>query len=366
MSVKHFFVCGNTAKGFCNLFCTNIQILNKLFILKGGPGTGKSTLMKKIGKEMELLQYDIEYIHCPSAPDSLDGVLIPKLGVGIVDGTAPHVIEPTVPGAIEEYVNLGVSWDTDKLAAHIPEIKNIQNNIQQCYEKAYSEFAKALQIHDEWEKIYITNMNFHKANQLSAKVTNTLLSGTHFNKTSSIKHRFLGASTPYGAIDFVENITENIEKRYFIKGRPGSGKSTLLKKILERAQSSGVNVEVYHCGFDPDSLDMLLLPELNLCIFDSTAPHEYFPSRDGDFVIDMYEELINGNTDEIYKTELGDIKKRYKLYINEGIAYLAKAKEYHDKLEKYYIEATDYNIVDKIHKEIYDKIIKYQQSNFLP
>lgn len=361
MGTKHFFVCGNTAKGFCNLFTTNIQQLDKIFILKGGPGTGKSTLMKRIGKELEGLKYDVEYIHCSSDPDSLDGVLIPKLGVGIVDGTAPHVIEPTAPGAIEEYVNLGIAWDTEKLATHTKEILEIQSNIKKCYEKAYEEFAKGLKVHDEWEKIYIENMNFPKANLLTEEVINRLLGATYLNKISCVKHRFFGGSTPYGPMDFVENITENIAKRYFIKGRPGSGKSTMLKKIQKSAESRGIDVEVYHCGFDSDSLDMLLFPELSLCIFDSTAPHEYFPSRDTDSVIDMYEELINPNTDEIYKKELEDIIARYKGYTKAGTEQLAKSKAYHDELEKFYIEATDFTVIDGIYEELYKKIMKYRK-----
>lgn len=361
MSSKHFFVCGNTAKGFCNLFSTNIQPLSKVFILKGGPGTGKSTLMKKIGKGLEALGHDVEYIHCSADPDSLDGVLIPKQGVGIVDGTAPHILEPAAPGAIEEYVNMGVSWDTEKLAAHTKEIIEIQDDIRKFYENAYAEFSKALQVHDEWERIYIANMNFPKANKLTEEVSDKLLGTTTFDKPSCIKHRFFGGSTPYGAMDFVENITGSITTRYFVKGRPGTGKSTMLKKILENAQNRGIDVEVYHCGFDPDSLDMLVFPELDLCIFDSTAPHEYFPSRDGDRVIDVYEELVNAHTDEKYETELADILARYKFYNNEGTAYLAKAKEYHDKLEKYYIEATDFNVIDSIYKELYDKVVNYNK-----
>jgi len=361
MGAKHFFVCGNTAKGFCNLFNDNIKNLRKIFILKGGPGTGKSTLMKKIGTEMEKLQYDVEYIHCSSDPDSLDGVLINKLGVGIVDGTAPHVIEPTAPGAIEEYVNLGIAWDTDKLAVRTKEILGIQNNIKPCYEKAYEEFAKGLKVHDEWEKIYIENMDFSKANKFTEEIIKKLLSAIHLNKTASIKHRFFGGSTPYGAMDFVENITENIAKRYFIKGRPGTGKSTMLKKILKESESRGIDTEVYHCGFDPDSLDMLLFPELSLCIFDSTAPHEYFPQRDEDEVIDMYKELVKDQTDITYEIELTDIVARYKACTNEGTKHLATAKTYHDELEKFYIDATDFKKIDKIYEELYDKIMKYHK-----
>lgn len=296
--------------------------------------------------------YNVEAIHCSSDPDSLDGVIIRDLGVGIVDGTAPHIIEPTAPGAIEEYVNLGVSWDIPKLTKNKKEILYLESEINSCYPKAYEAFAKALKIHDEWEKIYIDQMDFKKANELTLAVIDEILHNTTLQKTANVKHRFFGASTYKGSVDYLDDLISHVKNRYFIKGRPGSGKSTLLKKLLASAQSRGLDVEVYHCGFDPDSLDMILLPELDTCIFDSTAPHEYFPDRTTDVIVDMYSELITPNTDELYSTLLADISKRYKTQIAEGTSHLSYAKLLHDELEKYYISATDFNQIDRITNDL--------------
>lgn len=355
-SIKHYFACSNTSKGFQNFFASNLKNLDKIYILKGGPGTGKSSLMKKIGSTMANKGLPVEYIHCSSDPNSLDGVIMRSLSIAIVDGTAPHVIEPTAPGAIEEYVNLGVAWDVEKLAKHKKEILFLESEISACYPKAYDCFARALKIHDEWEKIYIDNMNFKKANQFTEQVIHTLLDNVHLDKTSIIMHRFFGGSMPQGPLDYVPDLTHSISKRYFIKGRPGSGKSTMLKKILATAQTKGIDAEVYHCGFDPDSLDMLIMPELDLCIFDSTAPHEYFPSREGDTTLDMYQELITPNTDEHYEKELLDIGKRYKSCTAEGTSHLAYAKFLHDDLEKYYISATNFKVIDELTTTLLAKI----------
>lgn len=356
MAEKHYFACGNTAKGFQNMFESNLQGLKKIYILKGGPGTGKSTLMKKAGKIYVDKGYDVEYIHCSSDPDSLDGVIVRGISVGIVDGTAPHVIEPKVAGAIEEYVNLGTAWNVDLLEHKTDEIRALQERICECYPKAYQAFEKALKIHDEWEKIYIDNMNFEKADALTERVCDMLLGSLKKQEDGVVWHRFFGGSTPKGAMDYVDNITVNCKKRYFIKGRPGSGKSTMLKKILKKAESLGLEVEVYHCGFDPNSLDMILLPGPQLCIFDSTAPHEYEPSREGDEVIDMYSELIKPNTDERYESKLKDIKKRYKETVATGTSYLKKAKDLHDELEKYYMAATDYSIIEETTNDVLKRI----------
>ncbi|WP_310604926.1 PRK06851 family protein [Anaerosporobacter sp.] len=361
MAEKHYFACANSAKGFQNMFDLNLQGLKKIFILKGGPGTGKSTLMKKVGKIYADKDYDVEYIHCSSDPDSLDGVIVRELSVGIVDGTAPHVIEPKTAGAIEEYVNLGTAWDIELLENKTDEIQAVQKQISECYPKAYETFAAALKIHDEWEHIYIENMDFEKADKLTERVCDTLLGDCEKQDGGVTRHRFFGGSTPNGAMDYVVNITENCKKRYFIKGRPGSGKSTMLKKILRKAEDLGLEVEVYHCGFDPNSLDMILIPKLEWCIFDSTAPHEYEPSREGDSVIDMYAELIKPNTDEQYEQKLNAIKKRYKETVATGTSYLKKAKELHDVLEQYYIAATDYSIIEKTTSDVVERIAEREK-----
>ena len=43
---------------------------NRIFVLKGGPGMGKSTFMRKIGEAMSAQGYHIEYCCCSSDNDS--------------------------------------------------------------------------------------------------------------------------------------------------------------------------------------------------------------------------------------------------------------------------------------------------------
>ena len=105
---KHFLASANTCKGFKNNFNSiNISSNGFTYILKGGPGTGKSTIMKRFGKSYEDKGYDVEYFYCSSDPESLDGVFIPKKNISIVDGTAPHITEATVPGIKEKIINVG-------------------------------------------------------------------------------------------------------------------------------------------------------------------------------------------------------------------------------------------------------------------
>ncbi|MGG0657461.1 PRK06851 family protein [Rummeliibacillus pycnus] len=357
----HYFAGGNTAKGFYSLFESNFSVLEKVFLLKGGPGNGKSTLMKNIAVEFLEKGFDVEYIHCSSDSDSIDGIIFPGLKIGLVDGTAPHIIEPKVPGAVEEYINLGVAWDSQQLHAKKDEIIHLISEKEEGYKAAYQAFADALAIHDEWETIYISNMDYEKLNGLTEDLKLLFFREIELNKESNVRHRFLGAATPKGAVDFVPNLTGDIRKRYFLKGRPGSGKSTLLKKLAATAESKGFDVEIYHCGFDPNSLDMLIFRELSIAIFDSTSPHEYFPNREGDEIIDLYNVAIFPETDEMYEEQISKISERYREKMNEGIAYLAEAKTLHDELETIYKKATDFKVIEDIQRKIKDTIHLFEK-----
>ena len=89
--IRRMFPGGNTANGFCSLHDNIISNdRNKLYILKGMPGGGKSSMMKDIAKKLIDKGYNLEYHHCPSDPSSVDGIVIEELKIAMVDGTYPH------------------------------------------------------------------------------------------------------------------------------------------------------------------------------------------------------------------------------------------------------------------------------------
>lgn len=84
--VKEVFPGGNTSLGFFSYYNYILEQAEaqRIFILKGGPGVGKSTFMKRIADEMMDRGYDAEYMHCSSDNDSLDGVVIPAIKSTII------------------------------------------------------------------------------------------------------------------------------------------------------------------------------------------------------------------------------------------------------------------------------------------
>lgn len=82
----------NTGRGFWSFFDYLIpEDAERIFVIKGGPGVGKSTFMRRIAEKITDLGFDVEYHCCAADPNSLDGVVIPAFNIGLLDGTAPQV-----------------------------------------------------------------------------------------------------------------------------------------------------------------------------------------------------------------------------------------------------------------------------------
>ncbi|MED4584852.1 PRK06851 family protein [Brevibacillus choshinensis] len=338
---RHIYAAGNTARGYKTFFESVLEGMERIYYLAGVVEGITSPLIETIGTEMGRKTDRVEWIHSPFENGQYDGVIFPEWKVAIMDSSYPRMTRPFAPGVTEIHVNLQTSLNVDQLSPYAAQISGWFEGIERKSQEAYEAFGEALRIHDEWEAPYIENLDRDKANLVTDELLGLLFSDEPLSKPANVRRMYLGAATPLGPVDHIMKLTDHLDKRYYIKGRPGSGKSTMLKKLVNEAVKQGLDVEVYHCGLDPHSLDMVILPEKSVALFDSTAPHEYFPSKPSDEVVDMYERAITPGTDEKYEEELLDIKVRYTQKIKEATACLAVAKELRDQLNNVYVEATD-------------------------
>ena len=146
--ITHFFLGANSGSGFQNLFSEIMdpETAFDLMILKGGPGVGKNTFMREIGKAMEQAGADVEYLWCSGDPDSLDGVAIPAIRCAVCDGTSPHIVEPKYPAAVDRYVDLGRFYDLPAAKAQAAEVKRHTHDYQDAYARAYRCLKAARQV----------------------------------------------------------------------------------------------------------------------------------------------------------------------------------------------------------------------------
>lgn len=150
-----YFAGANTEQGFCGCFAEipkGYEENKHTIILKGGPGCGKSTLMKRIAEAADQRGMQCERYYCSGDPDSLDAVWIPDKNRLILDGTAPHAVEPEAIGVVEEIVNLGEWIRTEELTAQKKEITALVREKKRYYEQAYAMLKAAGSIHEERQK----------------------------------------------------------------------------------------------------------------------------------------------------------------------------------------------------------------------
>ncbi|MGG5462145.1 PRK06851 family protein [Clostridium sp. B9] len=338
--IVYYYGAGNTSKGFKPLYNSIFQGLDKIYSLNGGSNIFKTAILKEIIDEYGD-KFNLEVLVSAIDNNECEGVIIKEKNIAIINGTPLHGTMNLIKDNIEE-IDLDLFLDMKKIEENKNNIITLKSEFDKCMIDAHNEFSKALKIHDYWEDIYFAYLNFNKANKLTDHIVSLLTEG--FNKkevVGKIVDRYLGAATPTGSKDFVPNITDGV-KRYFIKGRPGTGKSTMLKKIAKAITEYGYDIEIYSCGFDPDSKDMVISRDLNFAIFDSTAPHEYFPSKEDDEIIDVYDIYVDGDVDKIHKEELDSISQNYKKQVGKGTEFLLKGEEVKNKLDEIYNEAFDH------------------------
>lgn len=135
-----YFAASNSRGGFHSYYehCFRRRV-DRLFCIKGGPGTGKSTFMRAVAREGARHGYRVETYYCSSDADSLDGVLLfgKTDSIGLLDATSPHAFEPSIPGAREEIVDLGQFWDGDMLALQESDIVRLNRQKADGYRAAY-------------------------------------------------------------------------------------------------------------------------------------------------------------------------------------------------------------------------------------
>ena len=114
-----YFLGANSPQGFYSLYdqLISLEHANTVYILKGGAGCGKSTLMKQVAQAAENAAIPVEYILCSGDPDSLDAVVLPTLKTALVDGTAPHAAAP-LGHLVAEPAALGFGGDPDHRLHH--------------------------------------------------------------------------------------------------------------------------------------------------------------------------------------------------------------------------------------------------------
>ncbi len=352
-----FFFGANNKKSYSSLFSElyDSKKEGNHYILKGGPGSGKSTFMKKTANELEKRGYFVERGYCSADPNSIDVVLAPEINFSVLDGTSPHCFEPTYVGVNEFIVNLGEAFNKKYLKEHRTAICNLTDENKMFHRKAAEYMFVASQLKLDAIRYADEILDREKIKNYAIRLCKREIPTEKFGRKGQIYKRFLSGITPDGITVFYDSIVALSEKIITIADDFSLAAPYIMKYVCEYAVENGYDVYTCYCPLFPASkIDHIIIPELKLCIFTENKEHASLVSEEN---IVHAERFLNKEGFKEIKEKLNFNKKAQAEMLKEAVRKISSAKGVHDRLEDYYIRATDFSVIEemgeKIHKEIF-------------
>ena len=353
--INEFFAASNGYDGFISYFDTvfSVDDYQKIYILKGGPGTGKSSFMRKSAERYENAGLLVQRIYCSSDPKSLDGVIISNgdLKIAIVDGTSPHTFEPTLPGAAQKIINLGTSWNESSLSANAEALKAMNKRKGYHYKSAYQFLSVAKRCAEIVDAEMQELLNF-PINEI-------------FNQIKDIPegsgNEALRITTAFCKEGFFEllPISKSAKREINVVGIYGS-EYTVMRKVYEEAKRRSLDITLSPSPLDKQKLDAILFNADGTAITVNKRSYTSSP-----LLIDTSRYVDTRKLNE-RKSKIETLYKERELMLWCATDEFKKASDAHFDMEKIYIAAMDFEKNVKIFKSLcreIDKIFKIKHTD---
>ncbi len=334
---KNYFLGGNTSKGFFSYYDNLIDKAeaNHMYVIKGGPGTGKSSMMKKVAQWAEDKGLTVDYIHCSSDPSSLDGILINEIKTAMVDGTAPHIVDPKYPGCCGEIINMGDCWNVAAIRENRTEIIFYADSIKEYFAQAYNYLEAAGALYRNMAEVcrkcaVMTTERDIAENILESEAKKHSISGR-----GKVRKLFASAITPIGVVSYADTLAA--KKTYVIKCGMNLAGSNMMDMIAQGFAKKYYDIECYYDPLMPDMrIEHICVPESGVSILSDN----------------MYSKVTSENIIDISGMLKCEEKAAEKFaetdeMVGKAVRVIEKAKNMHDELEKCYVPNMNFDMAEE-------------------
>ena len=321
--------------GFISCFDHLIDeaVLKRKLILKGGPGVGKSTFMRRVHAALCANGEASTLYFCSGDPDSLDGVAVPHAGLLILDGTAPHIVDPEIPGARDSIINLGEGLDEPAMRPRLPHIRACMSDHAACSRRARACLAAAAALAQENAAMLQAAMDEERLFQMTRALIQAVLANDA-PKTAAPRVRpiITDAVTPKGKISLIaENAQPRVIRLLFHGGMDGT---PVLRQVSAAARAAGYSVEEHLCPTVPGRLLHVTIPALATLV---TTSEQLSAEQTFDFAACIPQGALLRHECALEQGRAG-----IQLHLHRACAALAQAKQLHDELESFYVPNMDF------------------------
>ncbi|MFA6807454.1 MAG: hypothetical protein WCR27_00500 [Eubacteriales bacterium] len=264
--VRHYFLEAFTPKGYFTLLPELLKRIKSTYLLSGGPGTGKSTMIKLIGIELIDRGYDVDYIRSVRNPDSVAGLCLPKNDICLLDKKEFNIEKVKENDEKYRIINFENFCRENKLKNYSDRIKELEHELK-ILEKGLMDCLK-----DE----YGIGENNTKENGASLKVINESSTNEKNRngkenlaeillevKKSNISFCFLHALNVDGWL----NIAPRYLKDYDRICLDFNDSTKVVKDIYKEIKCLGQVVEIVIHPLRTDTVMGLIFPSKNLAVW---------------------------------------------------------------------------------------------------
>lgn len=341
---RSYFLGGASPTGFTTSFWQEHCGYYGCF-LKGGPGTGKSTLMKKIaaafaGEELSLW-------HCASDPHSLDAVVLEERGIFIADATAPHEAGTQLPFVTGEIVDLAAGLSPAPIREHRAEILHLYQENSAAHSQVRKGLAGIAEMEAMIADAAAPALQSEKLTGFAARLGKRLIPKSA-DTEGRILYRQSMALTPDG---FVRYLPEGFDLITLHDPLRIAGEM-LLMQLAAYAEKAGTVCEVTRALTRPDTPPVILiLPAYRLIIAvdadDTNAEPADFPAFSSSVNCIRMQRFYDAAVLRKHRALIRFCKKAAAQTVQKVTELLADALNMHNALESYYIRALDTQYLDR-------------------
>lgn len=257
----HMFAGCMTPEGYTSYAEVDLAALERVFLLLGAPGCGKSSLISRVAENMCERGFDVELWQGTDASGGAEGVVIPELRAAVVDAGFQEYIRPQNPGVVEEIYNLGDCWEQEKLAARREEIKRLGQELKRGLQRE----AGLLALYQQGrEKLYAAagiTLSEPEVDDICAALAREVFAARHVQ----VRRFFAEALTAGGLTSSAQELSACCKRRYLLAGDA----APVLAKLAEQAAELGHSVDIYYSYLAPERPVLLILPGLSVALADA-------------------------------------------------------------------------------------------------
>ena len=189
-----------------------------------------------------------------------------------------------------------------------------------------------------------------KIERYALRLANRILPEKKSNKKGREMKRFLSAVTPEGVFVQHDSVVALSEKIITIEDDFSVVAPYIAEVIGNCAIEKGYDVYKCYCPLFPKfKVEHIIVPEIKLSVFTENSYHMSIDTESKRIHASRFFDIESYKRN---KAKLSFHKKAKKELIDEAVKKLSLALDIHDRLEEYYIKATDFDVINSIQDKI--------------